>query len=187
MFLLVDNYDSFTYNLFALFKEAGVDLDVIKNDEFKDASNYEGIIISPGPSNPQNSGFSMKYIEEYAGKKPIFGVCLGMQCIAYYKTGIIRSAKTIMHGKIDEIVKTNDSRILKGLPDRFKSVRYHSLAIEVSEQFVCARALSDNEIMAIEFNEEKLYGVQFHPESIKSEYGLQIVNNFIKICREDVT
>lgn len=182
MFLLIDNYDSFTYNLYALFDNAGVDVDIIKNDEYVDASKYHGLIISPGPSNPENSGNSLKYIEEYKGKLPIFGVCLGMQCIAYYKTGTYRQAKSIKHGKIDKIIKSKDSLILEGLPNKFDAVRYHSLAVSVDEEFVVARGESDGEIMAIEFRDELLFGVQFHPESIKSEYGDKIVQNFIKIC-----
>ncbi|MGA1861328.1 aminodeoxychorismate/anthranilate synthase component II [Deferribacter thermophilus] len=182
MFLLIDNYDSFTYNLYALFDEAGVKVDIVKNDELVDASCYKGIIISPGPSNPENSGYSLAYIEKYKGVIPIFGVCLGMQCIAFYKTGSYRQAKSIKHGKIEKVIKTKDSLILDGIPERFDAVRYHSLAVNVSDDNVVAIAETDNEIMAIEYKDDLLFGVQFHPESIKSEFGDIIVKNFIKIC-----
>jgi anthranilate synthase component 2 len=183
MFLLIDNYDSFTYNLYALFKNQNEDVRVIKNDEFVNANNYNGIILSPGPSNPLNSGSTLTYLEKYAGKLPIFGVCLGMQTIGYYLGYNVRNASTIRHGKIEEIrKKEKNSILLNGLPEIFKGVRYHSLVIDISDEYVTSTSISDNEIMSIEILDKMLFGVQFHPESYLSEYGENIVKNFIKFC-----
>jgi anthranilate synthase component 2 len=183
MFLLVDNYDSFTYNLKALFEMEKVEVSVIKNDEFIEASSFEGIILSPGPSNPTNAGTSLTYIEKYRGKKPIFGVCLGMQTICYKLGYNYRKARSIMHGKIEEVKKNKDLILLKGLPDTFKAVRYHSLVVDAPDEWVTSISISDNEAMSFENIDEKLFGVQFHPESYLSECGNLIVRNFINFCR----
>lgn len=183
MFLLVDNYDSFTYNLKALFEMEGVEVFVIKNDEFTDASTFDGIILSPGPSNPTNAGTSLTYIERYRGKKPIFGVCLGMQTICYTLGYNYRKARSIMHGKIEEVKKKKELILLKGLPDTFKAVRYHSLVVDAPDEYVTSISASDNEAMSFENIDEMLFGVQFHPESYLSEYGNLIVRNFIHFCK----
>jgi len=183
MYLMVDNFDSFTYNLYALFRLSGVEIDVIKNNEYIDADKYEAIILSPGPSNPENSGTTLKYLENYAGKKPIFGVCLGMQAIGHYMGYKITHAKKIMHGKQDTIIPKDGSRILDGIDD-FTGVRYHSLAVAADDSVITANAKSDGEVMGIEDESRMLYGVQFHPESIKSEFGEKIVENFKKIVSE---
>ncbi|WP_022850545.1 anthranilate synthase component II [Limisalsivibrio acetivorans] len=180
MFLLVDNYDSFTYNLYALFRLNGQEVRIIRNDEYIDAEKYEGIIISPGPSNPLNSGTSMKYLENYTGKKPIFGVCLGMQCIGHHLGYEVSHAKSVMHGKTDTIT-SQDSLILGD--GEFTAVRYHSLSVKCGDDRMRARAVSDGEVMAIEDHSMKLYGVQFHPESIKSERGDSMVTNFVKAAK----
>jgi len=126
MYLLVDNYDSFTYNLYSLFSNLGAEVKVIKNSEFIPADDYMGIILSPGPSNPANAGTTLKYIEKYKGKIPIFGVCLGMQSIGYMNGVKIRKAKKIMHGKVDTICVNRESMLFNNLPDKFQAVRYHS-------------------------------------------------------------
>jgi len=182
MFLLIDNYDSFTYNLYALFKNLNEDVKVIKNDEFVDADNFKGIVLSPGPSNPANSGNTLQYLKKYMGKLPIFGVCLGMQAIGYHLGYNVRNASTIRHGKIEEIKRENNSILLNNLPEVFKGVRYHSLVIDIDEEYVTSRSLSDNEVMSIEIVDKKLFGVQFHPESYLSEYGAEIIKNFIIFC-----
>lgn len=180
MFLMIDNYDSFTYNLYALFRECNADVEIIRNDEYVPADNYDGIIISPGPSNPENSGTSLKYLENYTGKKPIFGVCLGMQCIAHVLGHRVGHAKTVKHGKIDTISVTKGNSVLfKNLPETFDVVRYHSLAVESDDELVTSRSLDDGVIMSIEDREKQLFGLQFHPESILSQYGREIVNNFL--------
>ncbi|UOD35210.1 aminodeoxychorismate/anthranilate synthase component II [Deferribacteraceae bacterium V6Fe1] len=182
MFLLIDNYDSFTFNLYAVFKQLGQEVRVIKNDEFIKADNYKGIILSPGPSNPANSGTTLKYLNEYAGKLPIFGVCLGMQAIGYYLGNRVRNAQTIKHGKVEDVKVIKDEVLYKGVPKSFKAVRYHSLVIDIDESFVTSRSISDNEIMSIEIPEKKLFGVQYHPESFLSEFGDKIIENFVNYC-----
>lgn len=186
MFLMVDNYDSFTYNLVALFRLNGAKVDVIRNTEYKDANEYKGIILSPGPSNPANSGSSLDYLDKYAGRTPIFGVCLGMQSIGHYLGYEIRKANSVMHGKTDSIKLKRDSKILSGVTDGFTSVRYHSLAVSAPDDMIVAEAEADGECMAIEDDAKLLYGVQFHPESILSEFGDVMVRNFMRICGEEV-
>lgn len=181
MFLLVDNYDSFTYNLYALFRLNGAEVELIKNNETVNADKYEGIIISPGPSHPANSGTSLHYLKEYTGKKPIFGVCLGMQAIGYHLGYEVGRAKSVMHGKIDR-VKAEKSVIFEGI-NEFDAVRYHSLAVKGADHLVTARAKSDGEVMAMEDKEKMLFGVQFHPESVRSEEGAKMVTNFINFAR----
>ncbi len=183
MFLLVDNYDSFTYNLYALMKKCGVEVKVVKNNEFFTDINLSAIVISPGPSSPENSGTTMQYLKKFAGIVPIFGVCLGMQCIGYFLGYKIHQSKKIMHGKVDKIVKIRESSLLQGINQKFKAVRYHSLSVAAKrdDNIVTAVAESDNEIMVIEDLEKKLFGVQFHPESFLSEYGDKIFKNFLKL------
>jgi len=182
MFLLIDNYDSFTYNLYSLFLKEGEKVDVIKNDEFIPADKYEGIVISPGPSNPSNAGTSLKYLEHYMGSKPIFGVCLGMQCICHYLGYPVRRAASIKHGKLDTIKKERESILLSGITESFNAVRYHSLAVE-ADDIAIARSASDSEIMAVENSSKHLFGVQFHPESYLSSQGQKIINNFIEYSK----
>jgi anthranilate phosphoribosyltransferase len=179
MFLMIDNYDSFTYNLYALFRECNADVKIIRNDEYIPADEYDGIIISPGPSNPEHSGTSLKYLENYMGKKPVFGVCLGMQCIAHALGYNVGHAKTVKHGKIDNLSVRGNSVLFRNLPENFDVVRYHSLAVEIDDALITSRSLDDDVIMSLEDRERQLFGVQFHPESILSEYGREIVNNFL--------
>lgn len=183
MYLLIDNYDSFTYNLYALFCSCGAELKVIKNDEYINADDFEGLILSPGPSNPSNSKNSLKYIAEYAGKKPIFGVCLGMQIIGYHLGYNIKSAKTIQHGKTDTVIHNENNILFKNVPKEFTVVRYHSLAVDINENAVTSRSAMDQEVMSIEFPEKMLFGVQFHPESVSATYGEQIVKNYMDFTR----
>ncbi|PLX69923.1 MAG: glutamine amidotransferase [Denitrovibrio sp.] len=184
MFLMVDNYDSFTYNLVALFRLNGAKVDVIRNTEYKDANEYKGIILSPGPSNPTNSGSTMEYLKKYVGRTPIFGVCLGMQCIGHHLGYEVRKAASVMHGKVDQMNISEGSQILSGIKSGFTGVRYHSLAVTAPADKVIATAATDGECMAIEDHTSLLYGVQFHPESILSEFGDTMVKNFMKICGE---
>jgi anthranilate synthase component II len=176
---MIDNYDSFTYNLYALFNQCGAKIDIIKNDAFIAAESYEGIIFSPGPSSPKNSGTTLRYIGEYLGRKPLFGVCLGMQALAYsLGYGIVR-AQTIKHGKVDEIAVTKKSVLFNNMPDSFSAVRYHSLAVDIDERYITSRSKNDGTAMSIEDSEKKFFGVQFHPESILSEFGEIIIRNFL--------
>ena len=185
MFLMIDNYDSFTYNLYALFKECGTDVAVIKNDAYIAADTYDGIIISPGPSSPRNSGTTLRFIKEYLGKKPMFGVCLGMQALAYSLGFPIVRARTVRHGKVDEICVTKEAVLFKGMPASFLAVRYHSLAVDIDKRFVTSKSKYDDTVMSIEDRELKFFGVQFHPESILTEFGKVIVQNFLKFAFGD--
>ncbi len=184
MYLLVDNFDSFTYNLYALFKSQGAEVDIVKNTQFIDADKYEGIILSPGPSSPEQSGTTLDYIKRYLGEKPIFGVCLGMQCLGYEQGYPIKKAATVKHGKIDGIEIVRESVLFRGLPKNFNSVRYHSLAVDVSDETVTAISASDGTVMAMEDPEKKYFGVQFHPESFMSESGEIIVKNFLEFVKD---
>ncbi len=184
MLLLLDNYDSFTYNLYALFKLQGAEIEVFRENEEVDLDRYRGVVVSPGPSSPENMKGSLKKVRSVIGVKPVFGVCLGMQMIAYILGATIARARTIQHGKVDNIKKVKDSFILRGIPDVFKAVRYHSLAVRVNDSPFDIVALSekDGEIMAIENRQLKVFGVQFHPESILSEFGDVIARNFMEVC-----
>ena len=185
MILMIDNYDSFTYNLVQYFGELGADLKVYRNDELTLAQikrmPVKQIVISPGPGRPEGAGISVDLIHEFAGTIPILGVCLGHQCIGYaYGAKIIR-AKKLMHGKTS-MVRHNNKGIFKGIENPFEATRYHSLVIEKKTMPKClevtARA-SDGEIMALRHTVFPLWGVQFHPESILTKAGKRILKNFL--------
>ena len=185
MIALIDNYDSFTYNLYhyiGFYDEVRVFKNTDSLASVKNVRDLSAIAISPGPSHPKNSMLSLDVIDFFKGKLPIFGVCLGMQAIGYYFGFKIRKAKKIMHGKVDEIKVLNKSPLFAGLPDSFKATRYHSLVVDgVRGDFsVNSVANSDGEVMGIENSKLLIFGVQFHPESYTSEFGLQIVRNFVK-------
>lgn len=183
MFCIIDNYDSFTYNLVEYMRILGQDVTVFTNDvplKNIDYNRYTGIILSPGPSTPQHSGITLSIIEE-AIHTPIFGVCLGMQAIGYVFGGAIVHAKKIMHGKTDTIEHFG-GKIFEYVPQRFTAVRYHSLAVSQHNFPACLQIeaqSSDGEIMALSHKDRFIWGVQFHPESYASEYGMQILKNFI--------
>jgi anthranilate synthase component 2 len=188
MVLLIDNYDSFTYNIMQYCMELNYDIKVIRNDQMKLeqilALNPKKIIISPGPGSPKDTGISLDVIKKLQNSVPILGVCLGHQLIAqYFGANIIRSAN-IMHGKTSVIIQQNSSIIFNEMPKEFTQTRYHSLIVEPnnlpSDITVTAKTKYD-EIMALEIKDKHIYGVQFHPESIMSEYGHKIFNNFLTI------
>jgi anthranilate synthase component 2 len=189
MILMIDNYDSFTYNIVQYCLELGADLKVIRNDEMSvkeiENLNPEKIIISPGPATPNEAGISLAVIEEFKNRLPIFGICLGHQSIAQSFGGEIIRAKNMMHGKTSQmnIIKHND--IFKELPNSFRATRYHSLTVKKDNLpdsiEILAVSDDDNEIMALKIKDLPIYGVQFHPESIMSEYGYEIIDNFLKL------
>jgi len=189
MVLMIDNYDSFTYNIVQYARKLGANLKVIRNDELTleeiKALNPDKIIISPGPSTPNEAGVSLEVIEYFASKKPIFGICLGHQSIAQVFGGEVKRAKNMMHGKTSQMQLTSNSMIFKDIPKEFRATRYHSLIVNSdnlpSNIIVTARSCDDNEIMALEIKDKNIYGVQFHPESIMSEYGYEMLDNFLKI------
>jgi anthranilate synthase component 2 len=186
---MIDNYDSFTYNIVQYCLELGADLKVIRNDELSveeiEKLNPEKIIISPGPATPNEAGICLDVIKYFAGKKPIFGICLGHQSIAQAFGAEVVRAKNLMHGKISKIEVIQESDIFKGLPKQFNQTRYHSLCVKEDTMPSCiiptAISLDDNEIMALQIENMQIYGVQFHPESIMSEYGYEMIDNFLKL------
>jgi len=188
LILVIDNYDSFVYNIAQIVSELGAIAIVVRNDEISlsaiDRINPDKIIISPGPGTPEKKediGISLDIIKRYCKSIPILGICLGHQVIGYAFGAKIRRARTIMHGKIDTIKILNEDTLLKGIPKIIKATRYNSLVIDnVSKELVIdAISLNDGEIMAIHHVEYPIYGLQFHPESIGTEHGKQILKNFI--------
>ena len=186
MLLMIDNYDSFTYNLVQYFSELGQEVVVERNDKIslKEIKNLnpEFLVLSPGPCTPNEAGISLEIVSNFKGKIPILGVCLGHQSIGQAFGGKIPHAKTIMHGKTSDIHHTNKG-VFKGLSNPFTATRYHSLVIEresLPECFEITAWTDDEEIMGIRHKELYIEGVQFHPESILSEYGHDLLRNFIK-------
>lgn len=187
MILLIDNYDSFTYNLYQQVSILGKDVQVVRNDaitmEEIERLNPEAIIISPGPGTPSEAGISIDVIQKLYQKYPILGICLGHQSIGAAFGADIIQAKTIMHGKISEVEHTQSS-IFAAFTEPISVMRYHSLVIDEhtlnDELEVLARAGDDNEIMAIKHRDFPLYGLQFHPESIGTVQGDQLMRSFIE-------
>ena len=185
MIFLLDNYDSFTYSLFQYISELGDNVRVERNDKITiqelEKLSPKKIIISPGPSHPKKAGNSVEIIKHFAEKIPILGVCLGHQCIAFAYGGKIIKAKEIYHGKSSKIYHNNEG-VFRNLPDPFTAVRYHSLAIEkksLPKDFEITATTKNNIIMGIKHKKLDLEGVQFHPESIKTECGKQLIKNFL--------
>ncbi len=182
--VLVDNYDSFVYNIYQYLCELGAEVDVFRNDRVpSDLSKYHGILLSPGPGRPEDAGACPEIVEKYAGKRPILGVCLGHQVIGYVFGAKIINAKRIMHGKISRIIH-DEKGIYKGIQNPTLGTRYHSLVLDrVPENFVLsARSEGDDEIMGIRHKELPVEGIQFHPESVMTLDGKKMLMNFIKIC-----
>lgn len=186
--LVIDNYDSFTYNLVHYLADLGADCEVHRNDAISidEAQNNkaQGIVLSPGPCTPNEAGICVKLVKAIDGTKPILGVCLGHQSIAQAYGGKIVRAQSIMHGKIDTISHFK-SRLFEGLPERFDVTRYHSLSAD-RESFPASLKVTavagDGEIMGLEHETAPVFGVQFHPESIASHHGHEILSHFLSIC-----
>lgn len=188
MILLIDNYDSFAYNLFQLVGEINPDIKVIRNDSLtvKEIAKLEPekIILSPGPGRPENAGVIMEVVGTLGKDIPIFGVCLGHQAICAAFGGKITYAKELMHGKQSEIICDNDSPLFKGCPKNFLVGRYHSLAADEKTLPHCLKVTArtvDGEIMSVQHEQYKIFGVQFHPESILTPHGKIILKNFLKL------
>ena len=187
MILMIDNYDSFTYNLVQYLGELGQEVKVYRNDalSIKDIKklNPKSIVISPGPGRPEDAGISCSVIEEFCEKIPILGVCLGHQAIGYCFGAKIVQAKRLMHGKTSKIYH-NKKDIFKNIPNPFLATRYHSLLVENKNLPVCLEITAktaENEIMGLKHKAYPLWGVQFHPESILTKSGKAILDNFIKL------
>jgi anthranilate synthase component 2 len=184
--LMIDNYDSFTYNLVQYFGELGAEVEVFRNDEIDIAGiaqrRADRLVISPGPCSPAEAGISVEAIRHFAGKLPILGVCLGHQAVGAAFGGRIVRAQQLMHGKTSVITTTREG-VFAGLPERFTVNRYHSLAIEKDSSSAVLKTTAwtdDGEIMGVRHAELPIQGVQFHPESILTEHGHAMLKNFLE-------
>jgi anthranilate synthase/aminodeoxychorismate synthase-like glutamine amidotransferase len=191
MILLIDNYDSFTYNLVQYFAELGEQVLVRRNDEISltqiAAIRPSSLVISPGPCSPDQAGISLAAIQHFAGQVPILGVCLGHQAIAQAFGAKVVRAKTVMHGK-NSLIKHRDQGLFKGLKNPLSVTRYHSLVVDkesVPDDFSIEAwtAADESEIMALSHKKLPVYGVQFHPEAILTEQGHQLLQNFLTLCK----
>ncbi len=188
MLLVIDNYDSFTYNLVQYLGELGETIEVRRNDEvtveeIESTLRPERVVISPGPGTPDDAGISLKVIERFAGRLPILGVCLGHQAIGQAFGGRVVRAPVIMHGKASEICHDGKT-IFAGLENHFKAGRYHSLIVEkesLPESLEVSAATQDDVIMGLRHREMKVEGIQFHPESILTTCGKSLLANFLKL------
>ena len=185
--ILIDNYDSFTFNLYHYLSSLKVNVDVIRNDQITSNQilkrRYNKIVISPGPGNPNQSGNCLKIVKSLYKKIPILGVCLGHQIIGQVFGSKIIQAKRLMHGKTSKIISKKVG-ILKNLPKSFEATRYHSLIIDkksLSKHLEITAESEDGLIMAVQHKKYDVHGVQFHPESIKTKLGIKILKNFIRI------
>lgn len=191
MFVMIDNYDSFVYNLAAYFQELGREIRVVRNDrvsveDLAEMKKLEGLVISPGPGRPEDGGVSQEAVRHFTGRIPILGVCLGHQIIGHaFGAGVVRGSRP-MHGKVTRICHRGEG-LFKGLPESYPVTRYHSLIVErstVPGQLRVDALSEDGAVMALSHREYPLYGIQFHPEAVLTEYGHELLENFIRICRE---
>ena len=188
MILLIDNYDSFSYNLYQLVGSLQPDISVIRNDamtlEEIEALEPKAILLSPGPGKPADAGICVEAAKYFAGKIPILGVCLGHQAICEAYGATVSYAKTLMHGKQSMMKVDTDCRLFQGLPEAIEGARYHSLAAleeTMPEELTITARSEDGEIMAVKHREHDVYGLQFHPESILTPKGRTILENFIRL------
>ena len=192
MILLIDNYDSFSYNLYQLAGTVRPDIQVVRNNETTipeiEALAPQAILLSPGPGKPADAGICEEAVRHFAGRIPIFGVCLGHQAICEAFGGVVSYASRLMHGKTSTARLDTGSRIFSGMPEQIPVARYHSLAAVRDTLPACLRVIAetdDGEIMAVEHTEYPVYGVQFHPESVMTPDGLTIIKNFLEECNHD--
>ena len=187
--LVIDNYDSFVYNLVQYLAQIGADVDVWRNDDprFSDpdfANDLDGILLSPGPGTPEEAGVCVQVVRSHAGQLPIFGVCLGLQAIGVAYGGVVDRAPELLHGKTS-LIQHRGSGVLAGIPSPFTATRYHSLAIEpetLPAEFEVTATTRSGVIMAIRHRELPVEAVQFHPESVLTEWGYQMLANWLVIC-----
>ncbi|MFZ5644147.1 MAG: anthranilate synthase component II [Bacillota bacterium] len=189
MLLIIDNYDSFTYNLAQYFSELGSDVSVERNDAISpdeiDSISPACIVLSPGPGRPENAGITNDVIRKFAGKIPILGVCLGHQAIGSVYGGSVTRAKTVMHGK-QSLIYHDGKGVFKNIPSPFTAIRYHSLVVSresINDCLEISAWTDDGEIMGIRHKKYNVEGVQFHPESILTEHGHALLQNFLKNSR----
>ena len=190
MILIIDNYDSFTYNLVQYIGSLNYEIKIIKNDEYSineiEVFHPEKIVISPGPGKPEDAGVSVDVIKQYYKQVPILGICLGHQAIAIAFGGKVINSNEVSHGKVVEI-NCNESKIFNNIPNSFKATRYHSLMIDHKSLSKDLDIIAQTDIiMGIEHKSAKLFGLQFHPESIETEYGMKMIKNFLKIKNKEI-
>ena len=183
--VIIDNYDSFTYNLAHLVKELGAEVDVLRNDKFEleELEKYDKIILSPGPGIPEEAGLLLEVIRTYAGRKPMLGVCLGEQAIGQAFGGKLTNLSEVFHGIQTNVKIKNKDYIFSGLPTEIPVGRYHSWVVdteEFPEELVITAISSEGQIMALKHREYDVHGIQFHPESVLTPDGKQIVGNWLK-------
>ncbi|GAA0782860.1 anthranilate synthase component II [Hathewaya limosa] len=190
MYLIIDNYDSFVYNLFMYFKELGEEIKLIRNDKITTSLikelEPEGIIISPGPKDPKDTGNLLEIIEEFKGEIPILGICLGHQSIAYAYGAKIVKGKVPVHGKVSLITHNNEG-VFTNIKNPLKVTRYHSLIVDedtLPSEFIITSKSEDNVIMGIRHKKDFIEGVQFHPEALLTEMGHELLENFIIQSKE---
>ena len=190
MIVLIDNYDSFSYNLYQLIGSVEPDVKVVRNDAYTveeiEVMKPEAIILSPGPGKPSDAGICIEAIRYFAGKVPVFGVCLGHQAICEAFGGTVSYAKELMHGKQKEIHQIGENQLFQGLPETFQAARYHSLAAlkeKMPEELKVTAESEDGEVMAVEHTKYPIYGVQFHPESVMTPDGKIMIENFMDVVR----
>lgn len=191
MILVIDNYDSFTYNLVQYFGELGATVETWRNDQISlariDEMAPDAIVISPGPGRPEDAGISLAVVERYAGRIPLLGVCLGHQCIGQHYGGQVTRSRQVMHGKTSNI-HHDDSGVFAGLPQPFEATRYHSLIVAEDSipdclqvtAWTCDEAGERDEVMGFRHRELAVEGVQFHPESILTSCGHDLLKNFLR-------
>ena len=187
--VIIDNRDSFTYNIYQYCLMAGAQVQVIACDDYQQAYQYidncDGIILSPGPGTPSQAVESIDVLSKFVWRKPILGICLGHQIIVTYFGGIVHRARRIMHGKTSRL-KHNSQDMFSEIPQDIKVARYHSLIVDARSMpkdfIITAQSDDQNEIMGIRHIEYPVYGIQFHPEAIETEYGHQMIEAFIRIC-----
>ena len=183
--VIIDNYDSFTYNLAHLVKELGAEVDVLRNDKFEleELEKYDKIILSPGPGIPEEAGLLLEVIRTYAGRKPILGVCLGEHAIGQAFGGKLTNLSEVFHGIQTNVKIKNKDYIFSGLPTEIPVGRYHSWVVDTDgfpEELVITAISSEGQIMALKHREYDVHGIQFHPESVLTPDGKQIVGNWLK-------
>lgn len=184
--VVIDNYDSFTYNLVHLIKELGADVTVVRNNQFnlEDLNAYDRILLSPGPGIPSKAGLLLEVIKHYAGVKPILGVCLGHQAIGEVFGAKLRNLSDVFHGVTTEITQIIDTPLFAGVPEQFPVGRYHSWVIERTNFPNCLEIIAESKeglIMALRHKTHKIYGIQFHPESVLTPDGRTIIANWLHI------
>lgn len=184
--ILIDNYDSFTYNLAQLVKNLGAEIDVLRNDKFEldELEKYDKIMLSPGPGVPDEAGLTLQVIGRYAASKPILGVCLGHQAIGQYFGALLTNLSTVYHGVQSPIHLVREDFLFRGLPKKFLAGRYHSWVVDRKNLPECLEITAESEegqIMALRHKKYNVHGIQFHPESVLTPEGEKIIDNFLKL------